>query len=84
MDTFVVQLFPKTLLFETLAVLKCLGLLESYFEVLASQNKKLPSDFHFDYFYTGIKSILEQNHSYLVVKVNNISILDVANPVQIL
>jgi hypothetical protein len=67
-----------------LAVLKCLGFLESYFEVLASQNKKLPHDFHFDYFYTGIKSILEQNHSYLVVKVNNSFILDITYSVQIL
>lgn len=69
LNTFVVQLFPKTYLFEISCVLKCLNLLESYFEVLTSQNKKLPHDFHFNFFYTGIKSIFEQNHSYVVVKV---------------
>ncbi len=68
LNTFVVQLFPKTYLLEISCVLKCLNLLESYFEVVIKQKKKLPQDFNFNYFYTGIKSIIEQNHSYLVVK----------------
>ena len=36
--------------------------------MVIKQKKKLPQDFNFNYFYTGIKSIIEQNHSYLVVK----------------
>ena len=36
---------------------------------MTSQNKKLPHDFHFNFFYTGVKSIFDQNHSYVVVKV---------------
>jgi hypothetical protein len=29
----------------------------------------MPNDFNFNYFYTGIKSIFESNHSYLLIRV---------------
>lgn len=63
-------LFPKTCLYETYSVLKCLDLINCYFMVMLSHNKKMPIDFHYDYFYTGIKCILESNHSLLLQMVN--------------
>jgi hypothetical protein len=68
LNNFVMHLFPKTCLYETYCVIKCLELINSYFEVISSQNKKMPSSFNFNYFYTGIRVIFESNHSYLLMK----------------
>lgn len=62
-------LFPKTCLYEINCVLKSLQLIHSYFQVISQRNKKMPSDFNFNYFYTGIKTILQSNHSYLLIRV---------------
>lgn len=68
LNSFVLFLFPKTCLYETHCVIKCLELINSYFEVIYEQKKKMPNDFNFNYFYTGIKCIFESNHSYLLIK----------------
>lgn len=62
-------LFPKTCLYQINCVIRCLELIRSYFEVISNKNKKMPNDFNFNYFYTGIKSIFESNHSYLLIRV---------------
>jgi len=68
LNTFMMLIFPKTCLYETYSVLKCLDLIKCYFDVVLSNNKKLPGDFHYNYFYIGIRCILESNHSYLLQK----------------
>ena len=55
LNSFMLHLFPKTCLYETYCVIKCLELIDSYFEVLGKRKKKMPSDFSFTYFYTGLK-----------------------------
>lgn len=69
LNTFMMLLFPKTCLYETYCVMKCLDLVRCYFEVIISRGQRLPSDFHFNYFYSGLKCIFESNHSYLLTKV---------------
>lgn len=69
LNSFVMFLFPKTCLYEINCVIKCLELIHSYFEAISKKNKKMPSDFNFNYFYTGIRSIFESNHSYLLIRV---------------
>lgn len=69
LNNFVMFLFPKTCLYETYCVIKCLELINSYFEVISSQNKRMPNEFNFNYFYTGIKCIFESNHSYLLIRI---------------
>lgn len=69
LNTFMMLLFPKTCLYETYCVMKCLDLVSCYFEVIVKKGKRLPSDFHFNYFYSGIRCIFESNHSYLLIKV---------------
>ena len=59
-------IFPKTHLFETYCVIKCLNLLECYFAALAP--RRLPHNFHYDYFLAALKSILGSHHSYLLQK----------------
>lgn len=61
-------IFPKTHLFETYCVIKCLNLIECYFSAILSDHKRLPYNFHYNYFFTGIKCILESEHSYLLQK----------------
>lgn len=68
LNTFMMQIFPKTCLYELSSVMKCLDLIKCYFEVIRNNNKKLPHDFHYNYFYIGIKCILESNHSLLLQK----------------
>jgi len=51
-------IFPKTCLYETYCVLKCLDLIRCYFKVLLDNKKQLPPDFHYNYFYIGLRSIL--------------------------
>lgn len=69
LNNFVMFLFPKTCLYETNCVMKCLELIHSYFEVISKKNKKMPNEFNFSYFYTGIKCIFQSNHSYLLTRV---------------
>lgn len=69
LNTFMMLIFPKTCLYETYCVLKCLDLINCYFLVILENNKKIPADFNYNYFYTGIRCILESNHSYLLQRV---------------
>ena len=68
LNTFMMLIFPKTHLYETYCVLKCLDLIECYFEVILKHNKKLPYEFHYNYFYTGVRCIFESNHLFLLQK----------------
>jgi len=65
-------LFPKTRLYETYSVLKCLDLIKCYFEVVQRNNSKLPADFRYSYFYIGIVAILDSNHSSLLQRILSI------------
>lgn len=69
LNNFVMFLFPKTCLYETYCVIKCLELIHSYFDVISKKNKKMPNEFNFNYFYTGIRCIFQSNHSYLLIRV---------------
>ncbi len=51
-------IFPKTCLYETYCVLKCLDLINCYFSIILKNNQKLPVDFNYNYFYGGIRCIL--------------------------
>ena len=50
--------------------MKCLDLINCYFTVILDSNKKIPIDFNYNYFYTGVRCILESNHSILLQSVN--------------
>jgi hypothetical protein len=69
LNNFVMLLFPKTCLYETFCVLKCIELIYSYFEVIELKKKKIPNEFNYSYFYIGITEIFESNHSYLLTKI---------------
>lgn len=69
LNSFIMLLFPKTCLYETNCVMKCLDLVRCCFSVIVGSNNSLPTDFNFNFFYTGIISIFESNHSYLLIKV---------------
>ena len=73
LNSFMTLLFAKTCLYQSYCVMKCLDLIKGYFEVITKKKKKLPNDFNFNYFYTGLKTILDSNHSYLLVKVISLS-----------
>jgi|JI9StandDraft_2_1071091.scaffolds.fasta_scaffold417913_1 hypothetical protein len=66
LNTFMMLIFPKTCLYETYSVMKCLDLITCYFKVILDNGKKIPHDFHYNYFYTGVRCILESNHSVLI------------------
>lgn len=67
LSTFMMLIFPKTHLFETYCVIKCLNLLECYFAAL-TPHKQLPHNFNYNYFLAAVKSILNSQHSYLLQK----------------
>jgi len=46
--------------------MKCLDLINCYFLVIFENKKQIPIDFNYNYFYTGIRCILESNHSVLL------------------
>ena len=68
LNLFLLYLFPKTCLFERSCVMKCLDLIKSCLDVIVSKRNRLPTDFNANYFYSGIVSILEFNHSYLSIR----------------
>ena len=56
--------------------MKCLDLINCYFLVIFENKKQIPIDFNYNYFYTGIRCILESNHSVLLQLVLIILFLD--------
>jgi hypothetical protein len=77
-------IFPKTCLYETYSVMKCLDMINCYFTVIFENKKKIPIDFNYNYFYTGVRCILESNHSVLLQLVLVKSYLDAFDAIQIL
>lgn len=68
LNIFMLYLFPKTCLFQRSCVMKCLDLIKSCLDVVVDKKNRLPTDFNANYFYSGIVSILEFNHSYLSIR----------------
>lgn len=66
LNTFMMLIFPKTCLYETYSVMKCLDMVGCYFKVILDHGKKILQDFQYNYFYTGVRSIIESNHSVLI------------------
>jgi len=58
LNTFMMLIFPKTCLYETYSVIKCLDLINCYFFVILEHHKSIPIDFNYNYFYTGVRCIL--------------------------
>lgn len=69
LNTFLMLIFPKTCLYETYGVIKCLELVKCYFNVVVQHHEKLPHDFRYGYFYSATRCLLESNHSYLLQQV---------------
>ena len=60
LNTFITLIFPKTCLYETYCVLKCLDLINCYFSVILKNNEKLPIDFIYNQIRIDLKfSLLE-------------------------
>jgi hypothetical protein len=62
-------LFKKTHLYDSNCIIKTMDIINQYTNYLTHLNVNIPTTFNYPYFFSGIKSILESDHSFAISKV---------------
>jgi len=64
----VIVLFHKTKLYEGIAVFHALDMISMWFDVLKKANKKVPTDFNYQFFMKGLFLIFDGQHASSISK----------------
>lgn len=68
LNIFITILFKKTNMYDSNTVLKMIEILSKYFSELSKAKRHIPTNFNYNFFVAGIKTIIMSDHSYAIAK----------------